>query len=714
MNLFQLKLMLTGCILFSFQLTGQSRAHDLSKPFIIDPAYSGVEVVPASQIKSGATPWIYGSGEFEAWRLKLLLARKDSAELKVGYPGTYHQPYSQITYRFVPTTPVTLNRLVLRRVGQGRIYINGRMVQGLRRNRETDTLFLDPSDSIHEVRISLSSPTDPPTLLIEEGAIATGNLGWQWQVDSGPWQPVTQYAQNSSNLPPHRLEDPIMNLKPESVQNGIFDFGRELYGYIVIRSAQEPTLYFGESETEARDIENTVLEQTRKLIPYGKDLWRSKVPLAFRYAFLPGLPLENVHCESIIRPEMYRGAFASSDPLLNEIWMKSAYTLRLNMHDFLLDGMKRDRLPWTGDMAMSMLVNSFTFADQEVARRSLVGLGRAGIAQTDINGIVDYSLWWIIAQDQYQRYYGDSEHLEREWYRIQKTLEILISRTDPDGFLKVSPEDWVFIDWVNQPKWTALQVMWWWAQRSAMQLASRMKDHKGVQFWVEKSKVLQENLQAVAWDPNRMAWLSSPDSTRLFTRHPNFLAVVSGLTKPDSAEGILKLLEDNSVAAVGTPYMAGFEMMGLSRLGNIDYTLDKISEYWGGMINRGATSFWEAYDANQNGPEQYAYYGRPYAKSLNHAWSAGPAAILPAEILGIRLLEDGWRRVAIDPNLGALKWVHVAVPLPKGLLTIDVEKNQITVALPKGVILELYGEEIEGPSLFTRKLKRKGLHERSY
>ena len=100
--------------------------------------------------------------------------------------------------------------------------------------------------------------------------------------------------------------------------------------------------------------------------------------------------------------------------------MNSAYTLRLNMHDFLLDGMKRDRLPWTGDMAMSMLVNSYTFSDKELARRSLVALGRAGIEHTDINGIVDYSLWWIIAQDLYQLYYGDKEHLSREWERIKK------------------------------------------------------------------------------------------------------------------------------------------------------------------------------------------------------------------------------------------------------------------------------------------------------
>lgn len=71
------------------------------------------------------------------------------------------------------------------------------------------------------------------------------------------------------------------------------------------------------------------------------------------------------------------------------------------MHEFLMDGIKRDRLPWAGDLAMSMMVNAYTFADREIVRRTIAMLGREGIAQTDINDIADYSLWWLIAQDRY-------------------------------------------------------------------------------------------------------------------------------------------------------------------------------------------------------------------------------------------------------------------------------------------------------------------------
>ncbi len=692
-------------VLFSASIIAQSKAHEQSKPFIIDPAYSSTKNLPNSQLVPNTSPWIYGSGELESWRLQLLMARKDSAELKVGYPGTYHQPYNQITYRFIPESPVNVDRLILHRVGQGRIYINGQVIGNLRRNKTIDTLDLNKITKISEVQISLASPNHPPALLIEDGPLSTGNTSWQWKSDASLWKPVTQYSQNSENIAPHLLEDPLFEVKPVSLENGLFDFGRQLFGYIVIQSAQKPILYFGESATEAKDTANTVLEQTRELVMEGEGLWRSKVPLAFRYAYLPGLTLKDVLSQAVVRPGQYKGAFASSDRLLNQIWMNSAYTLRLNMHDFLLDGMKRDRLPWTGDMAMSLLVNSYTFSDKELARRSLVGLGRAGIEQTDINGIVDYSLWWIIAQDLYQLYYGDEEHLMREWEQIQQTLKILAARTDDKGFLEVGPEDWLFIDWVNQPKWTAVQIMWWWTQKSAVTLANRMGDTALAQKWEERSESLRKSLYAEAWHPERKAWLANPDSTNIFTRHPNFLAVVSGLTPANEAEGIHDLLENPDIPAVGTPYMAGFEMIARAQLGNIDYTLEKISDYWGGMIERGATSFWEAYDPQQQGAEQYAFYGRPYAKSLCHAWSSGPAAILPSQILGIKPLEDGWKRFTLSPDLGSLKWVSASVPTPQGELIVDVERKRITVTIPPETILELYGEEISGPQKIQRKLK---------
>jgi alpha-L-rhamnosidase len=541
--------------------------------------------------------------------------------------------------------------------------------------------------------------------LIEDGVLNTAQKNWQWKNLDSDWTFVTHYPQNTQNVPPHLLENPSITLKPTAFKNNLFDFGRELFGYVVIRSREKPTMIVGESEMEALDIKNKRLEQTLEMVKAQEGVWKSKVPLAFRYVFTDDKTLADISCEAVFAPSVYRGAFACSDTMLTKIWMNSAYTLRLCMHDFLLDGIKRDRLPWTGDLAMSMMVNSFTFGDPELVRRSLVALGRAGIAEKDINGIIDYSLWWIIAQDQFQLYYGDKEHLTKEWDRIKAALKVLSTRCDENGFLIAKKDNWLFIDWVNQDKWTALQILWWWAQNSSTQLAERMGDKEMATYWKNSAAQLKANLIKTAWDEKQQIWLSSArDTAKENTRHPNFLAVISGITAPPQYQGISKLLENDKIQPVGTPYMAGFEMMARAQLGNIDYTLQKIADYWGGMITKGATSFWEAYDPNQSGAKQYAYYGRPYAKSLCHAWSSGPAAVLPSQILGLKPLADGWQRFTINPNLGSLKWVNVTVPTKHGNITVDIEGQNMEIMIPKGTELEWKGQIFKGPRILQEKL----------
>lgn len=47
------------------------------------------------------------------------------------------------------------------------------------------------------------------------------------------------------------------------------------------------------------------------------------------------------------------------------------------------------------------------------------------------------------------------------------------------------------------------------------------------------------------------------------------------------------------------------------------------------MLKQGASTFFEAYREGAEGEELYSFYGRRFGLSLCHAWSAGPAALLP-------------------------------------------------------------------------------------
>jgi hypothetical protein len=324
-------------------------------------------------------------------------------------------------------------------------------------------------------------------------------------------------------------------------------------------------------------------------------------------------------------------------------------------------------------------------------------LGKAGIRETDINGIIDYSLWWIISQDHFQLYFGNRDHLKREWPRIRETLDILAGRCDHNGFLDPG-KSWLFIDWVDQEKWTTLQVLWWWALESGARLARRMGDAEAVENWTNKSRILKMKLEKAAWSVKEGIWLGNPQLPDRISRHANFLAVVSGLTPLDQPSAIKNLLKDDTVNPVGTPYMAGFEKMAIARLGDAGLMLDQIKTYWGGMLAKGATSFWEAYEPGQKGEDCYAFYNRPYAKSLCHAWSAGPAAVLPSEIFGLRPLEDGWKKFSVNPHPGYLNWASTAVPTLFGNIVVNIVGKKMVVSVPGRTTARIYGKSFPGPA----------------
>ena len=65
------------------------------------------------------------------------------------------------------------------------------------------------------------------------------------------------------------------------------------------------------------------------------------------------------------------GSFYSSDERLDRIWQTAAYTVYLNMQEYLWDGIKRDRAVWLGDMNTEVETALAVFGDTQLVRRSL-------------------------------------------------------------------------------------------------------------------------------------------------------------------------------------------------------------------------------------------------------------------------------------------------------------------------------------------------------
>ena len=123
-----------------------------------------------------------------------------------------------------------------------------------------------------------------------------------------------------------------------------------------------------------------------------------------------------------------------------------------------------------------------------------------------------------------------------------------------------------------------------------------------------------------------------------------------------------------------------------------------MSDYWGAMLDLRATTFWEDLDYNDVAkagridgfvPEgtydihadggAYCYKG--LRLSLCHGWASGATPWLSENVLGVRILEPGCRKVKIEPHLGDLEWAKGTYPTPYGEISVShVRQSDGTIA----------------------------------
>ena len=482
--------------------------------------------------------------------------------------------------------------------------------------------------------------------------------GWEAQTFDGVWRKCAKYA--DSERPAHLVDMPEdRTIKPlKAGADGIYDFGTETLAYLECEADAEPEFRVGESLDELEENDPQNMEYVPRMIRVGDRRWRTPVPYAFRYfrwktdgkTGLTCFPT-SVKVVPVGRKHEKRGTFHSPNERWNRMFEVAERTLHLCSQDFLIDGIKRDRLPWAGDLAVSLMANAYIYGDAEIVRRTLSVMD----AYTgDVNGIVTYSMWTIISHDLYQLYYGDRAFLEDRWWRVKWRVENLVSRCDERGFV-VKGNDWVFVDWTKEVDPSAAQMIWVGALDAAARLADRVGDEDAAKYRSLAAKVRRE-LNAKHWDEAKGMYGVG--------RHASIYAVIFDVADAAKMKRIGANLAKNEIAPVGTPYVYGWELIALKRAGYVKEFFAGIEKVFGAMLDAGATTFWEGYDAKEKGAERYRFYGRPFGKSLCHVWSAWPAILFVSEVMGVKPTSDGWKTWEQKPLPGV---TGLSATLPSGI-----------------------------------------------
>jgi hypothetical protein len=292
-----------------------------------------------------------------------------------------------------------------------------------------------------------------------------------------------------------------------------------------------------------------------------------------------------------------------------------------------------------------------------------------------MNSIPSYSLWWILVHKDYYLYQGNFEYLKEQKEYLLGLLDQLQSYIGQNNN-EMLPET-RFLDWATAGDKYATDAGLHSMMILAFQAAAWLCKHMGE--FASQQKCL-----------DTVERLLNCKLTATNRKQAVAMMALAGVIDAHSANK--EFLSKKPCSGL-SPFMGYYVLQARSLAKDYIGALKVIRDYWGAMLELGATTFWEAFDIawkdsariDQIVPDgkkdfhsecgEHCYKGLRH--SLCHGWSGGPAAWLSEHVLGFRPLAPGSKKLLIKPELGDLEWAKGTFPTPYGCVNVSHSKDKL-------------------------------------
>ena len=329
---------------------------------------------------------------------------------------------------------------------------------------------------------------------------------------------------------------------------------------------------------------------------------------------------------------------ATTSPIIKEIDRVGLATLKECMQTVYEDGPKRDRRLWIGDTYLESLANLYSFKNDALTKRCLYLL--AGLSNEDgiLNAnvfelpephpqksrLLDYCFLYNVALKEYVTATGDKQTGLDLWPVAKKQLDIAKMYAGADGmmdYVKAGKEWWVFFDWKDGlDKQAPLQGITIYTLNQTYALAKLLGKENEVAELPAMAKKLKEAAHKNLYDKTTGLFVSGPNKQVSYGGQA--WMILSGVASKAEAQKALKALPVVADAVhPGAPYMYHYYIAALIESGLKAEAKEALTSYWGGMIKKGADTFWEVYDPNDELKSPYNFFP---VNSYCHAWSCTP------------------------------------------------------------------------------------------
>ncbi len=528
-------------------------------------------------------------------------------------------------------------------------------------------------------------------------------------------EPVRQITDTLGDTNAFLSGDAPLKIPPQSDGDVelVFDLGEQNVGYYSLDLEAESGLVVDLAGVEyiAPDGRVQHTGSYRNAMRYvcreGRQTFTSLTRRSQRYLFVT---LRNQTRPAILRgirliestyPVQPLGSFACSDPLFTKTWEISARTLKLCMEDTFTDCPLYEQTLWVGDARNEAVFAYTAFGAADIARRCIRlaawSLEKHPIVLCQVPSTWEtllpaWSFLWSVMVRDYYDYTGDLDFVRWAYPWMVKNLRGAANFTDSRGLF--SAPFWNMFDWTGiddgHASVTHNSLFAIGAADAAITVGEAIGDTEHLP-WLRQYREQLRNAVEGLWDAERGAY---PDAVRgdgtLSPKtcvHTAFLALLYDAAPEERRERLLDIILNpgEDVTRLGSPFAAMYQFEALEKCGKIDAILNAIREYYGPMVDSGATTVWESFPSGTTGSGGFP------TRSHTHAWSSAPIHFLNRIVLGIVPENPGGTTVRVSPWITGLTWAKGASALAGGVVSVDWRLDNdtlhITASAPEGVSL---------------------------
>ncbi|WP_106832272.1 alpha-L-rhamnosidase-related protein [Parabacteroides pacaensis] len=329
---------------------------------------------------------------------------------------------------------------------------------------------------------------------------------------------------------------------------------------------------------------------------------------------------------------------AGTDPLTNKIYRIGLNTLKECMQTVYEDGPKRDLRLWIGDLYLEALANTYSYQNHDLTKRCLyllaaladkTGWLHATVYESPVPApqegqhCMDYSLIYNVALLEYLKATGDRETALDLWPVVIRQIEVVQNYLTPELIydMQKQPQIWLVFDWKDAlNRHAPMQGLTIFALQKSYELATLLGKEKEVTHWPALIKQMKKAARKHFYD-KKQGVIVSGEQRQVSYLSQAWMVLSETLNEKEGVRALTYALNDPNTCTVGSPYGQHYFLEALVKCNMRAEAKELMHRYWGGMVNKGADTFWEVYDPENDYLSPYNFFP---INSYCHAWSCTP------------------------------------------------------------------------------------------